>query len=153
MFNGWRPTSKLRKLRIVPSTSFLPLRQCRGLTDKPTYSNHGSFFVNQIAPLKLYLGDTQGAAQAVKLYFSGKFQDQIAQSGEQPFEAVRTRYIIMPSRSITLSLIMNNLQAIPLPGVQLRSDDCKSFIALLISRSSHNDYYLRPTRRSAMNLA
>ncbi|EIM92549.1 chondroitin AC/alginate lyase [Stereum hirsutum FP-91666 SS1] len=64
-------------------------KQAQKAADSP--NNHGSFFVNQIAPLKLYLGDTQGAAQAVKLYFSGKFQDQIAQSGEQPFEAVRTR--------------------------------------------------------------
>ena len=39
----------------------------------------------------MYLGDTQGAQTALQNYFTNQFKDQIAQSGEQPFEAVRTR--------------------------------------------------------------
>ena len=54
-------------------------------------SNHGTFFVNQLAAAKILLGDNRGAMDAVKGYFSGPFLDQVAESGEQPFEAVRTR--------------------------------------------------------------
>ena len=36
-------------------------------------------------------GDVNGAAAALKDYFSHQFLDQVAASGEQPFEAVRTR--------------------------------------------------------------
>ena len=39
----------------------------------------------------MYIGDTQGAQAALKNYFTHQFQDQVAASGEQPFEAVRTR--------------------------------------------------------------
>ncbi|KZT74735.1 chondroitin AC/alginate lyase [Daedalea quercina L-15889] len=54
-------------------------------------NNHVTFYVNQLAALKLYVGDTQGAITNLKNYFSNQFQDQIAASGEQPFEAARTR--------------------------------------------------------------
>lgn len=54
-------------------------------------SNHYTFYVNQLAAAKLYLGDTEGAQNALKNYFGHQFKDQVAQSGEQPFEAVRTR--------------------------------------------------------------
>lgn len=40
---------------------------------------------------RVLAGDTAGAANALKQYFSHQFLDQIAASGEQPFEAVRTR--------------------------------------------------------------
>ena len=39
----------------------------------------------------MYIGDTQGAQAALQNYFMHQFRDQIAVSGEQPFEAVRTR--------------------------------------------------------------
>ena len=39
----------------------------------------------------MYLGDTKGAQTTLKNYFTHQFLDQIAASGEQPFEAVRTR--------------------------------------------------------------
>ena len=47
--------------------------------------------MSQLAAAKMYLGDVQGAQNVLKGYFSKQFKDQIAQSGEQPFEAVRTR--------------------------------------------------------------
>lgn len=47
--------------------------------------------MNQLAAAKMYVGDTQGAQGALKNYFTDQFLDQIAASGEQPFEAVRTR--------------------------------------------------------------
>ncbi|KAL1952072.1 hypothetical protein VTO73DRAFT_1221 [Trametes versicolor] len=54
-------------------------------------NNHYTFYVNQLAAAKMYVGDTQGAQGALKSYFTDQFLDQIAASGEQPFEAVRTR--------------------------------------------------------------
>ena len=54
-------------------------------------SNHVSFYYNQIAALQMYTGDTKSALASLKSYFSNQFQDQIAASGEQPFEATRTR--------------------------------------------------------------
>ncbi|KAI0724433.1 alginate lyase-domain-containing protein [Cerioporus squamosus] len=54
-------------------------------------NNHLSFFVSQLTAAQMYLGDTKGAQSTLKNYFSHQFLDQIAASGEQPFEAVRTR--------------------------------------------------------------
>jgi Alginate lyase len=54
-------------------------------------SNHGTFWMNQMVVLKIYENDLSGARAAVKSYFTHQFLDQIVASGEQPFEAVRTR--------------------------------------------------------------
>lgn len=73
-------------------------------------SNHGSFYPNQIAALKILSGDIVGAKTVLQSYFDNQFQDQIVASGEQvsltrhsfssawvltrsskPLEAVRTR--------------------------------------------------------------
>ncbi|KAH9857890.1 alginate lyase-domain-containing protein [Lenzites betulinus] len=54
-------------------------------------NNHFTFYVNQLAAAKIYIGDTQGALAVLKGYFTNQFLDQVAASGEQPFEAVRTR--------------------------------------------------------------
>jgi hypothetical protein len=40
---------------------------------------------------KVLAGDVSGATAAAQDYFSHQFLDQVAASGEQPFEAVRTR--------------------------------------------------------------
>ena len=55
------------------------------------YSNHLTFYINQLASTKYLTGDTKGATTALQNYFGNQFLDQISQSGEQPFEAVRTR--------------------------------------------------------------
>ncbi|KDQ63783.1 hypothetical protein JAAARDRAFT_189320 [Jaapia argillacea MUCL 33604] len=54
-------------------------------------NNHATFFINQLAVTKIFLGDFDGAASSLVNYFNSTFLDQIAISGEQPFEAVRTR--------------------------------------------------------------
>ncbi|KAF9514071.1 hypothetical protein BS47DRAFT_1295513, partial [Hydnum rufescens UP504] len=54
-------------------------------------NNHGTFWMNQMVVLKMYENDLSGARAAVKYYFTHQFLDQIVASGEQPFEAVRTR--------------------------------------------------------------
>jgi hypothetical protein len=54
-------------------------------------SNHATFYVSQVIATKVLAGDINGAIAAAQNYFSQQFLDQIAASGEQPFEAVRTR--------------------------------------------------------------
>jgi len=54
-------------------------------------SNHGSFYANQIAAMNILVGDANSARTALQSYFENQFKDQVAASGEQPFEAVRTR--------------------------------------------------------------
>lgn len=61
------------------------------LTFNCNRSNHGTFYVSQTAAIKSYLGDADAAKQDLTNFFNGHFKDQIAASGEQPFEAARTR--------------------------------------------------------------
>lgn len=76
----------------------------------PVYvSNHGTFYYNQLAALKILVGDLEGAKNATNDYFSKLYPAQIQTSGEQvgfcsslyvallkpwllkPLEAIRTR--------------------------------------------------------------
>ncbi|CAD6888479.1 unnamed protein product [Tilletia controversa] len=54
-------------------------------------NNHASFFYNQVIALYILQGDLQGAQAAVNTFFTGAFMKQIIATGEQPFEAARTR--------------------------------------------------------------
>ncbi|KAJ7507000.1 chondroitin AC/alginate lyase [Mycena galericulata] len=54
-------------------------------------NNHGTFFVNQLAALKLIVNDTAGATTLGRGYFGGIYKNQIQSNGEQPMEASRTR--------------------------------------------------------------
>ena len=54
-------------------------------------SNHGSFYFNQIAALKIVVGNNSGAVDVLGEYFDGIYKNQINADGEQPLEAERTR--------------------------------------------------------------
>ncbi|EIW87469.1 hypothetical protein CONPUDRAFT_34137, partial [Coniophora puteana RWD-64-598 SS2] len=54
-------------------------------------NNHGTFFYSQFVSVQILQGDLSGARTSLDYYFTHQFKDQIAKSGEQPFEAVRTR--------------------------------------------------------------
>ncbi|KAJ7139931.1 alginate lyase-domain-containing protein [Mycena epipterygia] len=54
-------------------------------------NNHATFYCAQLAAVKILIGDTQGAIKTLKTFSEDQFLDQIAASGEQPLEAVRTR--------------------------------------------------------------
>jgi len=54
-------------------------------------NNHATFYFVQVAAIHFLLGNKEEAVAALKQYFNGQFLNQIAKSGEQPFEAVRTR--------------------------------------------------------------
>ncbi|TFK28305.1 hypothetical protein FA15DRAFT_678507 [Coprinopsis marcescibilis] len=54
-------------------------------------NNHGSFYYNQLAGLKLIVNDIPGAINVTSTYFSNQFASQMVASGEQPLEAARTR--------------------------------------------------------------
>ncbi|KAA1474643.1 chondroitin AC/alginate lyase [Dentipellis sp. KUC8613] len=60
-----------------------------GEADAP--NNHGTYYYNQLAALHLIVNDTQGAQDVVKSFFSKQYMSQINSTGEQPYEAVRTR--------------------------------------------------------------
>ncbi|GLB39576.1 putative alginate lyase [Lyophyllum shimeji] len=54
-------------------------------------NNHGTFYYNQLASLKLLVNDYEGALNVTNAYFAHQFLTQINATGEQPYEAVRTR--------------------------------------------------------------
>ncbi|KAF8912813.1 alginate lyase-domain-containing protein [Gymnopilus junonius] len=54
-------------------------------------NNHGTFYISQLAAAKYLLGDRSGAIKILQNFCKTAFLDQIAKTGEQPFEAVRTR--------------------------------------------------------------
>jgi hypothetical protein len=54
-------------------------------------NNHGSFYYNQLASLKILVGDLAGAHNVTTTFFEHQYQAQIIASGEQPLEAERTR--------------------------------------------------------------
>ncbi|KAF8167953.1 alginate lyase-domain-containing protein [Crassisporium funariophilum] len=54
-------------------------------------NNHGTFFISQVVAVGISAGDKQGAITLLQRFFTTLFLDQLAASGEQPFEAVRTR--------------------------------------------------------------
>ncbi|KAF8237583.1 chondroitin AC/alginate lyase [Tricholoma matsutake] len=53
-------------------------------------NNHGTFYYNQLASLKLLLNDTNGARNVTDTYFNTLYKAQINATGEQPLEASRT---------------------------------------------------------------
>ncbi|KAJ7700499.1 alginate lyase-domain-containing protein [Mycena rosella] len=54
-------------------------------------NNHGTFYVNQLAAIKLLVNDTAGAMTTGRGYFGGIYKNQIAANGDQPMEASRSR--------------------------------------------------------------
>jgi len=53
-------------------------------------NNHGSYYYNQLASLKLLLKDSAGARNVTDTYFNTIYRGQINANGEQPLEASRT---------------------------------------------------------------
>lgn len=69
-------------------------------------NNHVSFYVAQLAASKYYAGDKPGAVFVLQSFFKKEFRDQIAASGEQPFEGVRAKPVHYRSFNLE-ALIMN----------------------------------------------
>ncbi|KAG6915941.1 hypothetical protein DXG01_009207 [Tephrocybe rancida] len=61
------------------------------LEEKAATNNHGSFWYNQVAALKLLVGDKAGALAVTNTFFTKQYMSQITANGEQPLEAARTR--------------------------------------------------------------
>ena len=59
--------------------------------DSNESSNHATFYVAQLAASKYYAGDKQAAISVLQHFFKGAFRDQVAASGEQPFEGIRAK--------------------------------------------------------------
>ncbi|PFH51147.1 hypothetical protein AMATHDRAFT_143319 [Amanita thiersii Skay4041] len=54
-------------------------------------NNHGTFYYNQLAALKILVNDMNGAKNVTDAYFKQQYLSQINANGEQPLEAARTR--------------------------------------------------------------
>ncbi|KAJ3836883.1 chondroitin AC/alginate lyase [Lentinula raphanica] len=54
-------------------------------------NNHGTFYYLAVSALSIALNKPQDATNALDEFFKNAFQEQIAKSGEQPFESIRTR--------------------------------------------------------------
>ncbi|KAH8982367.1 chondroitin AC/alginate lyase [Lactarius hatsudake] len=61
------------------------------LEEAASANNHGTFYYNQLAALQILVNDLAGANATLHKYFSTLYQNQVLASGEQPFEAERTR--------------------------------------------------------------
>ncbi|KAK7058828.1 hypothetical protein VNI00_001452 [Paramarasmius palmivorus] len=61
----------------------------RSASNRP--NNHGTFYTYQLAGSLLVQRNVQGVRDEIIRYYNGPFREQISASGEQPFEAVRTR--------------------------------------------------------------
>ncbi|PPQ81261.1 hypothetical protein CVT26_015092 [Gymnopilus dilepis] len=59
--------------------------------EKAATNNHGSFYYNQLAALKILNNDMTGAKTTTDEFFNTLYMDQITSKGEQPLEAIRTR--------------------------------------------------------------
>lgn len=66
-------------------------RSWRVEVDSNGFSNHATFYVAQLAASKYYAGDKQAAISVLQRFFKGTFRDQVAASGEQPFEGIRAK--------------------------------------------------------------
>ncbi|KAF9532078.1 alginate lyase-domain-containing protein [Crepidotus variabilis] len=54
-------------------------------------NNHGTFYKSQLAAAQYLVGSNEEAKATILDFFQKPFLDQLAVTGEQPFEAVRTR--------------------------------------------------------------
>ncbi|KAJ3750201.1 chondroitin AC/alginate lyase [Lentinula detonsa] len=86
-------TSELDQKMRTWMTQYLQWLQSNSIGQKARSrpNNHGTFYYLSISALLLALDKPQDATNALEEFFRTTFQDQIAKSGEQPFESVRTR--------------------------------------------------------------
>jgi len=68
---------------LAPKTSAQAFALLGFLFTVSLSSNHVSFFYAQLSALQVLIKDEEGARQSLRLYFNGKFQEQIVQNGEQ----------------------------------------------------------------------
>lgn len=61
------------------------------IEEEMSANNHGSFYYNQLASLKILVGDFSGAKSVTDRYFNTLYMAQIVKGGDQPFETARTR--------------------------------------------------------------
>ena len=67
---------------MLPST-YMSLVWKRSLISWTTYSNHGSFYFNQLAALQVLVSNSTGALATVTDYFNGIYMNQIVANGDQ----------------------------------------------------------------------
>ncbi|KAJ7107625.1 chondroitin AC/alginate lyase [Mycena crocata] len=86
----WKSRDKVMGDWFENYTSWLTSSEL-GKSTADKANNHATFYVCQLTAVKIAIGDTKGAINVLKTFVKNQFQNQIAASGEQPFESVRTR--------------------------------------------------------------
>lgn len=86
-------TTELDNEMVAWANEYIPWLETNkiALGEATATNNHGSFYYNQLASLKLLVNDKAGALNVTETYFSKQYLSQIEASGEQPLEAARTR--------------------------------------------------------------
>jgi len=79
--------------------------------ERDATNNHGSFWYNQVAALKLLVNDTPGALAITTSYFNAQYKQQIEASGEQPLEAARTRPYHYHAYNLAAMIVNARIQA------------------------------------------
>lgn len=95
------------------------------LSPELNYSNHATFYVSQVVATSVLAGDIDAATTAAQGYFSHQFLDQVAVSGEQPFEAVRTRPFHYRCFNLE-AMIVSTLCAEPMQMALMLADQCQN---------------------------
>jgi len=81
------------------------------LEEEAATNNHGSFWYNQVAALKLLVDDTPGALNVTNTYFNAQYKSQIEANGEQPLEAARTRPYHYHAYNLAAMIVNARIQA------------------------------------------
>ncbi|KAI0320973.1 chondroitin AC/alginate lyase [Amylostereum chailletii] len=86
-------TSDLNSQMITWSNEYMAWLETSpiALQEGAAANNHGTFYYNQLASMKLISDDKEGAQNVTRTYFEQQYLDQINVNGEQPLEAARTR--------------------------------------------------------------
>ncbi|KAG8850446.1 hypothetical protein FRB96_009691 [Tulasnella sp. 330] len=79
------------------------------LAEKRAPNNHGTFWYEQVASIQVLVGDSTGATNTLHEYFDGIYQNQINVTGDQPFEAVRTRPFHYRAYALGGTLVINQI--------------------------------------------
>jgi len=86
-YTNWLKTSP-QGIRASQSPKYVDLIFVDADTHHVVYSNHGTFYYNQLASLSILSGDLQGAKESLQAYFGNQFQKSDCsrrQSGRQSF--------------------------------------------------------------------
>ncbi|KAF8643337.1 hypothetical protein AX16_009066 [Volvariella volvacea WC 439] len=106
------------------------------LQEGTSNNNHGTFYYNQLAALKILIGDMAGATNVTDTYFNRQYMFQIEENGEQPLEAARTRPYHYRAYNLAAMITNARLAAYANPELAFNNSD---------GTPNPNSIWLKPT--------